>query len=579
MAQIKSCYRISIALVIGFLMNTAQTVPLQSGLDKKSALDLIILHNNDMHAHFEQTDQHSSLCDSKEMDQNKCYGGMARISYVVKDYRKKADEDGPAVLFLNAGDTYSGTPWFTIFTDQIVSDFMNILKPDASTLGNHELDLGVRGLVPFLNNVTFPVLAANIKNSADHIVWQTAALKRSVVFVINEFKVGVIGYLTPEVKFLATKNDLEFISEIEAINDEAEALKNTGVKIIIALGHSGYKVDQDIAKNCPLVDVVVGAHSHTFLYSGKQPDIEEIVGPYPTVIKQSSGKRVPVVQAYAYTKYLGKLELSFDADGNVINWAGAPILLNASIKQDPETLALLEKYRPKVVDLTTTVIGNTKVHLNGDSCRKTECNFGNMVADALIHARVKQHEGEYWTDAAVCFIHSGAIRTSIKRGKITKFDLITTVPFEHSMLLMSITGAGILQVLEHSVEQYNGNRGRFLQMSGVRVIYDMKNKEGDRVKSVEILCADCEHPHYSKLDFRKVYGVILPQFLYDSGDDYSMLKDFKVQSLNITETEAVRRYVEEYRTVYPVVENRTTMLNLPAFGTDSGVKSLGEIRD
>lgn len=93
-------------------------------------------------------------------------------------------------------------------------------------------------------------------------------------------------------------------------SEEAKALKNKGVNIIIALGHSGYEEDMNIAKNCPLIDVVIGGHTHSFLYSDQQPDIEKIDGPYPTVIKQSSGKQVPVVQAYAYTKYLGELELS-----------------------------------------------------------------------------------------------------------------------------------------------------------------------------------------------------------------------------------------------------------------------------
>lgn len=93
-------------------------------------------------------------------------------------------------------------------------------------------------------------------------------------------------------------------------SEEAEALKNKGVNIMIALGHSGYEVDMEIAKNCPLIDIVIGGHSNTFLYTGEQPDIEQPDGPYPTVIKQSSGKEVPVVQAYAFTKYLGEVELS-----------------------------------------------------------------------------------------------------------------------------------------------------------------------------------------------------------------------------------------------------------------------------
>lgn len=87
-------------------------------------------------------------------------------------------------------------------------------------------------------------------------------------------------------------------------------MKSQGVKTIIALGHSGYEKDQEIAKNCPLVDLVVGGHSHTFLYTGIEPDIEKSQGPYPTIVKQASGKEVPVVQAYCNTKYMGKMELS-----------------------------------------------------------------------------------------------------------------------------------------------------------------------------------------------------------------------------------------------------------------------------
>lgn len=86
-------------------------------------------------------------------------------------------------------------------------------------------------------------------------------------------------------------------------------LQSNGVDIIIALGHSGYEMDQKIAMDCPLVDIVIGGHSHTFLYSGEQPDIEKPEGPYPTVIQQKNGKQVLVVQASCHNKYLGRLEL------------------------------------------------------------------------------------------------------------------------------------------------------------------------------------------------------------------------------------------------------------------------------
>lgn len=79
------------------------------------------------------------------------------------------------------------------------------------------MDLGVRGLVPFLNAANFPVLIANINNSADHELWQTRALKKSAVFDIKGFKVGIVGYLTPETKYVAIPNDLDFITEVKGI--------------------------------------------------------------------------------------------------------------------------------------------------------------------------------------------------------------------------------------------------------------------------------------------------------------------------------------------------------------------------
>lgn len=93
---------------------------------------LIILHNNDMHARFEQTGSLSNKCSNKEVDSNKCYGGFARVAHEVRRFRKDAaDGKIASVLYLNAGDTYTGTPWFTIYKDVIAAEFMEILKPDV----------------------------------------------------------------------------------------------------------------------------------------------------------------------------------------------------------------------------------------------------------------------------------------------------------------------------------------------------------------------------------------------------------------------------------------------------------------
>ena len=57
---------------------------------------------------------------------------------------------------------------------------------------------------------------------------------------------------------------------MDGINDEAKRLKEQGVNILIAVGHAGYLTDQEIALKVPDIDVVVGGHTNTFLWNGKQ---------------------------------------------------------------------------------------------------------------------------------------------------------------------------------------------------------------------------------------------------------------------------------------------------------------------
>lgn len=117
--------------VLGLFMVSFIAAAPKKNADEES-FKMIILHNNDMHARFEQTGVVSDKCTKADADLNKCYGGFARVAHEVREYRRRAEAgEIPRVLYLNAGDTYTGTPWFSLFKDKIASDFLKILKPDA----------------------------------------------------------------------------------------------------------------------------------------------------------------------------------------------------------------------------------------------------------------------------------------------------------------------------------------------------------------------------------------------------------------------------------------------------------------
>lgn len=113
-----------------FIVPLTIAAPSQKSSDDN--FKLIILHNNDMHARFEQTNSASGNCKPEDQASNKCYGGFARVAHVVRDFRARADAgEIPKVLYLNAGDTYTGTPWFSLYKDNITAAFLELLKPDA----------------------------------------------------------------------------------------------------------------------------------------------------------------------------------------------------------------------------------------------------------------------------------------------------------------------------------------------------------------------------------------------------------------------------------------------------------------
>ncbi|XP_059472052.1 protein 5NUC-like [Neocloeon triangulifer] len=544
---------------------------------------LVVLHNNDMHARFEQTNGQSGRCAQKHLSTKTCFGGFARVAQVVKDVRK-AEEN---VIFLNAGDTYQGTSWYTVHKWRVVAAFLKMIGMDAMSLGNHEFDDGVDGLAPLLENITIPVLAANVDVSREPSLEK---LRPSVILNVGGRKVGVIGYLTPEtVDLVPSVGGVVFEDEVPAIRREVDRLRASGVNILIAVGHSGHSVDKKIAKEVDGLDLVVGGHSNTFLYTGRQPDSDIPADLYPTMVEQASGKKIPVVQAYAYTKYMGRMDLTFDKNGEIVGMEGKPILLDYNIEQDPDVLQELKPWAEKVASLGQEKVGKTLVFLNGsqNSCRMRECNLGNFVSDAFISHYASTYSGSGWTDAPIAVQNGGGIRSSIEESKasedgtkggfVTMEDVLTVLPFQTGVVTLRLKGVDLLETLEESVKFYDLSGveapGRFLQFSGLKVTYDMSKPPGKRVKSVMVRCGQCREPRYSPLDPNVIYGLVMSQYIADGGDGYHVLsqKGMNKTILDTEESVMLANYIKQKSPVFADIEGRITLLNTET--ADNGVAS------
>lgn len=530
--------------------------------------DLTILHLNDFHARYEQTNVFSGRCSEDEEAKNRCYGGFARIKTAVDQERAQS----PNVLYLSAGDYFQGTIWYTVHKWRAMAHFLNLVPHDAMSFGNHEFDDGLPGVVPFLENVSFPVLAANLDDTLEPSI--QGKYKRSTIVTLSGRRVGIVGYLTVETLIIANPGLIDIHDEVVAVRKEARRLRREeGVDIIIALGHAGFAKDLEIARDVEEVDVVVGGHTNTFLYTGKDPSTEERMGDYPWVVTQASGRRVPVVQAYAFGKYLGRLVVSFDERGEAVSWSGNPRLLDNSVPQDEGILKELEPFREQLEEKMKQEIGRTFVFLDGNrqSCRLRECNLGNLEADAIVHENAKYPDDLRWAHTSLAVQNGGGIRASVSQlennGSITMEDVLAFAPFQNTIDIVELRGVHVKEMFEYSVRKYDPTGmsapGGFLQVSGFVVVYDLNLPPGSRVVRLQARCLECVVPGLKDVKDDEVYRVAMPSFLANGGDGYTVVRDNKINHhlTGLLDSDVYVNYLSQMSPIYQGTENRILFID------------------
>lgn len=530
---------------------------------------LLVLHTNDMHSRFDQIDAIGAECGVSGAH---CYGGFPRLKTAVDRERRRND----GALFLNAGDTFQGTAYYTFLKWRAVQRMVRTLGIDVMSLGNHEFDDGVKDVELFLRNITIPVVASNLDLTYEPALASEPNLMKSKVLTVNGRKIGIIGYLTPETAVIAKVGNVKILPEIPSVAAEAKRLKNDGVDILIALGHSGFEMDIQIARDVEDIDLVVGGHSNTFLYTGNPPGADKPVGPYPFMVEQPNTKRkVPVVQADHVTKYLGELWIEFDEAGEVIKCYGNPILLDSSIEQDAKVLEKVNILREVIENKTKQVIGSSSVFLEGENeyCRFKECNLGNFITDSFVDYNIRNNIKsfdltKYWTDAPIALIQAGGIRTNInnikRTGNITYGDLLSSLPFQNDIGKITTKGSDIWTAFEYSVRRYSTivPNGEFLQVSGLKVVIDFGRPSGKRVQSIHARCGNCAVPVYEKLNLNANYTMIVSDYLSNGGDGFSFKKVVEYQSFGTTDLKIMEEEFHVRSPIWPEVGQRIVLLNV-----------------
>lgn len=260
-----------------------------------SVKKITILHTNDQHSRIEPFE-----VSSDERTSNK--GGFARRASLIHKIRQQEKN----ILLLDAGDVFQGTPYFNFYGGELEYKLMTKMGYDASTIGNHEFDNGLKGIENQLPHAGFDIICSNYDFSNTIL---EGRFKPYQIYKKDGIRIGVFG-LGIELEGLVGKDMYEetrYLNPIETAQEMTRILrKEQQCDLVICLSHLGYEFKNDPEKVCDIhlaqktsgIDLIIGGHTHTFLQE-------------PQLYLNSKGETVLVNQVGWAGLYLGRIDFYF----------------------------------------------------------------------------------------------------------------------------------------------------------------------------------------------------------------------------------------------------------------------------
>jgi len=258
---------------------------------------ITILHTNDVHSYIDPFPANHPKNPNK--------GGVARRAAVIKMIR----EENPNVLLVDAGDIFQGTPYFNYYGGELEFKLMNLMEYDVATIGNHDFDNGIEGLMTQLKKADFEMVSANydLKNTVLDGLVSPYTLK-----IVDGVKIGIFGLGIALQGLVDVRNSKEtkYLDPVEIATDTARLLRQEKkCDLVICLSHLGFNYPDDASKISDMllaqktenIDLIIGGHTHTFLDK-------------PVVVSNRAGKKVLINQVGCYGLNLGRIDFYLTND-------------------------------------------------------------------------------------------------------------------------------------------------------------------------------------------------------------------------------------------------------------------------
>ncbi|NJL04290.1 MAG: DUF4397 domain-containing protein [Chloroflexaceae bacterium] len=507
--------------------------------DPNGAATLSLMHNND---------GESALLEGSQPvgEVSLPVAGVSAFKSVFDREVRDARSSGKAVLGVYAGDSYLASAAIqcsfplTGTTEPVYDAIAQRQMPySAHIIGNHEFDFGPNFLARFIRNFAIngvlqqPFLSANLDFSETPafnglireggvvvgVSTKGDVVARSMIHTdqLTGARFGVVAATTellptissPDTVLVTTANVTE---TADLVQSEINRLQTDfGVNKIIFVGHlQGVRFDEQLIALVSDIDIAVAGGGDELLGT---PDVvipgdaDKIVGPYPRLVPDKDGNEVPLVTSEGNYRYLGRLDVEFDAMGNVARVITETSFPRRVIPESPEaaTLGLTDVVSRNMAlessvvtpistcleGLATDIVATTQITIDVSriSVRTREANGGNLVTDSYLF-KYEQAQGNL-PNNVIAVANGGGIRQNagdeLEVGGISRLDTLNVLPFDNRLVVVEdMTPAELKAAFERSGSALPSQSGGFLQVSGITVTYDLEQPAGSRVQSLRL---------------------------------------------------------------------------------------------
>lgn len=464
-------------------------------------ITLRILHFNDIYEVAAQKDP---------TGQN--YGGFAELKTLI-DQKKQGSKYS---LITFGGDLFPASIDGASLAYQDQIKLANQLGIEAAVLGNHEFDYGPETAIKITEISNFPWIIDNITYKDKPGIGKTIPYK---IFIFENYKIAIIGFLLPESRDLSYPGpNVKISNAIEKAKPLVAKLKKEGADIIIALTHQSLKEDQDLLKEVPEIDLILGGHEHrpiTYFVNQKQM----------------------IFKTGYDAHYLGILDLKMEryknAQGEHIyllpSWEMIPV---RNVAPDPTIQKFVQALKANLPQdfFAPLITLEEPLDSRRSQIYSRQTSMGTLITNAL-----KKQLG---TEVAI--INSGSIRGDHlypKGATLSQQNINQELPFEDSVMTGNISGMQLKQWIENSLDEIENPNGSFLQTAGVSYSLDRKAFQGNRAQGIKI--------NGKPLELKKNYTIATVDYLSSGKDGFAKLTN--IQNTHQKPCEIVIRFLENLK--------------------------------